>query len=78
MYSFVSQEIGTLIVNIVFLIFGCVVLLIVAAATLTCLRLCGFCCNIVNQGLVRPSYYVYTKAQDLYANSRQGSELIVV
>ncbi|AIL94218.1 envelope protein [Bat Hp-betacoronavirus/Zhejiang2013] len=79
MYSFVSQETGTVIVNAVFILVGFVALLIVALAILTCLRLCAYCCNILDQGVVRPTRYVYLQAQTFY-NKLQPveSELLVV
>lgn len=81
MYSFVSQETGTLIVNLVLSVFGFVVLLIVALAILTCLRLCAYCCNILDQGLIRPTYYVYNKAHTLYQTvkvKQSSGELLLV
>nr|UUT43651.1 envelope protein [Betacoronavirus sp.]WDR17881.1 envelope protein [Hipposideros armiger Coronavirus] len=79
MYSFVSQEAGTLIVNLVLLFVGFVALLIVALAILTCLRLCAYCCNILDQGVVRPTRYVYIRAQELYQSvATKQPELIVV
>nr|UDH71741.1 envelope protein [Severe acute respiratory syndrome coronavirus 2] len=73
MYSFVSEETGTLIVNSVLLAF--VVFLLVTLAILTALRLCAYCCNIVNVSLVKPSFYVYSRVKNL--NSSRVPDLLV-
>nr|UWT61440.1 envelope protein [Severe acute respiratory syndrome coronavirus 2] len=74
MYSFVSEEIGTLIVNSVLLFLAFVVFLLVTLAILT-LRLCAYCCNIVNVSLVKPSFYVYSRVKNL--NSSRVPDLLV-
>nr|BEK62491.1 envelope protein [Severe acute respiratory syndrome coronavirus 2]BEK62497.1 envelope protein [Severe acute respiratory syndrome coronavirus 2]BEK62500.1 envelope protein [Severe acute respiratory syndrome coronavirus 2] len=73
MYSFVSEEIGTLIVNSVLLFLAFVVFLLVTLAILTALRLCA--CNIVNVSLVKPSFYVYSRVKNL--NSSRVPDLLV-
>nr|UWT61393.1 envelope protein [Severe acute respiratory syndrome coronavirus 2] len=73
MYSFVSEEIGTLIVNSVLLFLAFVVFLLVTLAILT--RLCAYCCNIVNVSLVKPSFYVYSRVKNL--NSSRVPDLLV-
>nr|QZX47256.1 envelope protein [Sarbecovirus sp.]QZX47266.1 envelope protein [Sarbecovirus sp.]QZX47276.1 envelope protein [Sarbecovirus sp.] len=70
MYSFVSEETGTLIVNSVLLFVAFVVFLLVTLAILTALRLCAYCCNIVNVSLVKPTVYVYSRVKKL--NSAEG------
>lgn len=75
MYSFVSEEIGTLIVNSVLLFLAFVVFLLVTLAILTALRLCAYCCNIVNVSLVKPSFYVYSRVKNL--NSSRVPDLLV-
>lgn len=74
MYSFVSEETGTLIVNSVLLL-AFVVFLLVTLAILTALRLCAYCCNIVNVSLVKPSFYVYSRVKNL--NSSRVPDLLV-
>nr|AAS44718.1 small envelope E protein [SARS coronavirus TW-GD1] len=69
MYSFVSEETGTLI-NSVLLFLAFVVFLLVTLAILTALRLCAYCCNIVNVSLVKPTVYVYSRVKNL--NSSEG------
>nr|UFM55172.1 envelope protein [Severe acute respiratory syndrome coronavirus 2] len=71
MYSFVSEETGTLIVNSVLLFLAFVVFLLVTLAILTALRLCAYCCNIV----VKPSFYVYSRVKNL--NSSRVPDLLV-
>nr|ULG20736.1 envelope protein [Severe acute respiratory syndrome coronavirus 2]ULG20772.1 envelope protein [Severe acute respiratory syndrome coronavirus 2]UQK90091.1 envelope protein [Severe acute respiratory syndrome coronavirus 2]UQK90138.1 envelope protein [Severe acute respiratory syndrome coronavirus 2]UQK90162.1 envelope protein [Severe acute respiratory syndrome coronavirus 2] len=73
MYSFVSEEIGTLIVNSVLLFLAFVVFLLVTLAILT--GLCAYCCNIVNVSLVKPSFYVYSRVKNL--NSSRVPDLLV-
>nr|UOL02239.1 envelope protein [Severe acute respiratory syndrome coronavirus 2] len=76
MYSFVSEEIGTLIVNSVLLFLAFVVFLLVTIAILTALRLgAAYCCNIVNVSLVKPSFYVYSRVKNL--NSSRVPDLLV-
>nr|UTM73978.1 envelope protein [Severe acute respiratory syndrome coronavirus 2] len=75
MYSFVSEEIGTLIVNSVLLFLAFVVFLLVTLAILTALRLCAYCCNIVNVSPVKPSFYVYSRVKNL--NSSRVPDLLV-
>ncbi|AAR23247.1 envelope protein [SARS coronavirus Sino1-11] len=69
MYSFVSEETGTLI-NSVLLFLAFVVFLLVTLAILTALRLCAYCCYIVNVSLVKPTVYVYSRVKNL--NSSEG------
>nr|UAT83126.1 envelope protein [Severe acute respiratory syndrome coronavirus 2] len=69
MYSFVSEETGTLIVNSVLLFLAFVVFLLVTLAILTALR------NIVNVSLVKPSFYVYSRVKNL--NSSRVPDLLV-
>nr|QVU83322.1 envelope protein [Severe acute respiratory syndrome coronavirus 2] len=75
MYSFVSEETGTLIVNSVLLFLAFVVFLLVTLAILTALRLCAYYCNIVNVSLVKPSFYVYSRVKNL--NSSRVPDLLV-
>lgn len=72
MYSFVSEETGTLIVNSVLLFLAFVVFLLVTLAILTALRLCAYCCNIVNVSLVKPSFYVYSRVKNLNSSRVPG------
>nr|UJO95054.1 envelope protein [Severe acute respiratory syndrome coronavirus 2] len=75
MYSFVSEERGTIFVKCLLLFFFFVVFLLVTLAILTALRLCAYCCNIVNVSLVKPSFYVYSRVKNL--NSSRVPDLLV-
>ncbi|QWN56204.1 envelope protein [Betacoronavirus sp. RsYN04] len=76
MYSFVSQETGTLIVNSVLLLLAFVVFLLVTLAILTALRLCAYCYNIVNVSIVQPTVYVYSHVKHL-TSPKEVSEILV-
>nr|UHE76517.1 envelope protein [Severe acute respiratory syndrome coronavirus 2] len=75
MYSFVSEETGTLIVNSVLLFFFSFFFFFFSLDTFTALRLCAYCCNIVNVSLVKPSFYVYSRVKNL--NSSRVPDLLV-
>ncbi|URD31392.1 envelope protein [Hipposideros bat coronavirus] len=66
MYSLVSPETGTFIVNVVLIFLIVCGTLILSLAILTTLRLCLYACSAINFVIVKPSAKIYVRAKELY------------